>query len=68
MCCGLSAFIRSLGLFEGVADFNIVTLYAAAGGMRGEFLTESTTGGLGNKLTRDGQCDWNRQRKPAQET
>ena len=46
----LNEFIRSSGLFDGVADFDRVTLDAQTGGMRAEFVPESTTGGAGDKL------------------
>jgi len=46
----LNDFIRSGGLFDGVADFSAATLDPATGGMRAEFVPESTTGGPGEKL------------------
>ena len=46
----LNDFIRSGGLFDGVADFSAATLDLATGGMRAEFVPESTTGGPGEKL------------------
>jgi lysophospholipase L1-like esterase len=47
---GLNEFIRASGLFDGVADFDRATLDPATGGMRAEFVPESTTGGPGDKL------------------
>ena len=46
----LNDFIRSGGLFDGVADFAAATLDPATGGMRAEFVPDSTTGGPGEKL------------------
>ena len=46
----LNDFIRSGGLFDGVADFAATTLDPATGEMRAEFVPESTTGGPGEKL------------------
>ncbi len=46
----LNAFIRSGGVFDGVADFAAALLDPATGGMRAEFVPESTTGGPGEKL------------------
>jgi lysophospholipase L1-like esterase len=46
----LNGFIRSGGVFDGVADFDKVTLDPQTGGMRAEFVPESTTGGPGDKL------------------
>ena len=46
----LNAFIRSSGLFDGVADFDAATLDPATGGLRAEFVPESTTGGAGDRL------------------
>ena len=46
----LNDFIRSGGVFDGVADFDRVTLDPTTGGMRAEFVPESTTGGPGDKL------------------
>jgi len=43
-------FIRSGGLFDGVADFERATLDPATGQMKAEFVPESTTGGPGEKL------------------
>jgi lysophospholipase L1-like esterase len=46
----LNQFIRAGGLFDGVADFDAVILDPQTGGMRAEFVPESTTGGPGDKL------------------
>ena len=46
----LNAFIRGTTLFDGVADFDGATLDASSGGMREEFVPESTMGGPGDKL------------------
>jgi lysophospholipase L1-like esterase len=46
----VNTFIRSGGLFDGVIDFDAVTLDAASGGMKPMFVPESTTGGPGDKL------------------
>ena len=46
----LNDFIRSGGLFDGVADFDHATLDPATGQMKAEYVPESTTGGPGEKL------------------
>jgi len=46
----VNAFIRSSGLFDGVADFDAVTRDAATGGLRGEFQPSSSIGGPGDAL------------------
>ena len=46
----LNEFIRSAGVFDGVADFDRAVLDPDSGGMRAEFVPESTTGGPGDKL------------------
>ena len=46
----LNEFIRTSGLFDGVVDFDKATLDPATGGLRPEFVPESTTGGPGDKL------------------
>lgn len=46
----LNDFIRASGLFDGVIDFDQVTLDPASGGLKREFIPESTTGGPGDKL------------------
>jgi lysophospholipase L1-like esterase len=46
----LNEFIRTGGLFDGVADFDAATIDPKTGGMQAEFVPESTTGGPGDKL------------------
>ena len=46
----LNEFIRTGGLFDGVADFDRATLDPATGQLRPEFVPESTTGGAGDHL------------------
>ena len=46
----LNDFIRNSGLFDGVIDFDKVALDPATGGLKAEFVPESTTGGPGDKL------------------
>ncbi len=46
----LNDFIRTGGVFDGVADFDRATLDPATGEMKAEFVPESTTGGPGEKL------------------
>ena len=46
----LNQFIRNGGLFDGVAGFDVATLDPQIGGMRAEFVPESTTGGPGDKI------------------
>jgi len=46
----LNEFIRRSGLFDGVADFDKATLDPNTGGLRPEFVPDSTTGGPGDKL------------------
>jgi lysophospholipase L1-like esterase len=46
----LNIFIRNSGVFDAVVDFDAVTLDAATGGLKPEFVPESTTGGPGDKL------------------
>ena len=46
----LNEFIRTGGVFDGVADFDHATLDPATGEMKAEFVPESTTGGHGEKL------------------
>jgi len=43
-------FIRTGGLFDGVADFDAATVDPQTGGLRAEFQPNSTTGGAGDKL------------------
>jgi lysophospholipase L1-like esterase len=46
----LNEFIRTSGLFDGVIDFDKATLDEKSGGLKPEFVPESTTGGPGDKL------------------
>lgn len=46
----LNDFIRKSGFFDGVIDFDQVTFDASSGGLKPEFIPESTTGGPGDKL------------------
>ena len=46
----LNEFIRTSGTFDGVIDFDKATLDTATGGLKPEFVPESTTGGPGDKL------------------
>jgi lysophospholipase L1-like esterase len=46
----LNDFIRTSGAFDGVIDFDMVALDAPTGGLKPEFVPESTTGGGGDKL------------------
>jgi lysophospholipase L1-like esterase len=46
----LNQFIRAGGLFDGVADFDAATLDPQTGGIRTEFVPDSTTGGPGDKI------------------
>jgi lysophospholipase L1-like esterase len=46
----LNDFIRTSGLFDGVIDFDRVTFDPQSGGLKGEFIPESTTGGAGDRL------------------
>ena len=46
----LNDFIRNSGTFDAVADFDRATVDSVTGGMRAEFVPESTTGGPGDKL------------------
>ena len=46
----LNEFIRQGGLFDGIADFDAATLDPQTGGMRAEFVPESTSGGPGDKI------------------
>ena len=45
-----NAFVRAGGVFDAVVDFDKVALDPQTGGMRAEFIPESTTGGPGDKL------------------
>jgi lysophospholipase L1-like esterase len=46
----LNSFIRNSGLFDGVVDFDAATLDPKTGGLRAEFVPDSTSGGPGDKL------------------
>jgi lysophospholipase L1-like esterase len=46
----LNEFIRHSGVFDGIADFDQATLDPQTGGLRAEFIPDSTTGGPGDKL------------------
>lgn len=46
----LNDLIRSGGLFDGVIDFDKVTVDPQTGSLKAEFVPESTTGGPGDKL------------------
>jgi lysophospholipase L1-like esterase len=46
----LNSFIRSSGLFDAVIDFDSVAIDARSGGLKSEFVPESTTGGAGDGL------------------
>jgi lysophospholipase L1-like esterase len=46
----LNDFIRGSGTFDGVIDFDNAAIDPASGGLKGEFVPESTSGGPGDKL------------------
>ena len=46
----LNDFIRSGGVFDGVVDFDRVTIDPQTGGMKAEFVPDNTVGGPGDKL------------------
>ena len=46
----LNEFIRTSGTFDGVIDFDKATLDPQSGGLKPEFVPDSTTGGAGDKL------------------
>ena len=46
----LNDFIRTSGTFDGVVDFDEAALDPQSGGLKPEFVPESTTGGAGDKL------------------
>ena len=46
----LNQFIRGGGVFDGVADFDRATVDPQTGGLRPEFVPDSTIGGPGDKL------------------
>jgi lysophospholipase L1-like esterase len=46
----LNDFIRTSGLFDGVVDFDKATINPQTGGLRAEFVPDSTAGGPGDRL------------------
>src|SRR5581483_3781220 len=46
----LNEFIRTSGTFDAIADFDRATLDPATGGLRAEYVPDSTIGGPGDKL------------------
>jgi len=46
----LNDFIRTSGVFDGVADFDRATTDAQTGGMKAEFVPDNTIGSAGDKL------------------
>jgi lysophospholipase L1-like esterase len=46
----VNRFIRTAGIFDGIADFDAATRDAATGGLRPEFQPGSTIGGAGDRL------------------
>jgi lysophospholipase L1-like esterase len=46
----LNEFIRTSGVFDAVADFDRATVDPKTGGLRAEFVPDSTTGGAGDRL------------------
>jgi lysophospholipase L1-like esterase len=46
----VNAFIRTGGLFDAVADFDAATVDSKTGGLREEFVPNSTIGGPGDRL------------------
>ncbi|MFS2012720.1 GDSL-type esterase/lipase family protein [Azospirillum sp. CT11-132] len=46
----LNDFIRTAGLFDAVIDFDAIATDPRSGGLKAEFVPESTTGGPGDKL------------------
>ncbi|HET7885962.1 MAG TPA: GDSL-type esterase/lipase family protein [Bradyrhizobium sp.] len=46
----LNDFVRTSGTFDAVIDFDKATLDPQSGGLKAEFIPESTTGGTGDKL------------------
>lgn len=46
----LNAFIRGNSLFDGTVDFDAATLDPQTGGLKAEYVPDSTTGGPGDKL------------------
>src|ERR1051326_6720450 len=46
----LNDFIRNSGVFDGAADFDQATLDPQTGGLKREFVPDSTTGGQGDHI------------------
>jgi lysophospholipase L1-like esterase len=46
----INQFIRTSGIYDGIVDFEAVTLDVATGNMRAEFLPSSTAGGPGDMI------------------
>ena len=46
----MNNFIRTGGLFDAVADFDAATVDPKTGGLREEFVPNSTIGGAGDRL------------------
>ena len=46
----LNDFIRTSGVFDGVADFDRATTDTQTGGLKAEFIPDNTVGGVGDKL------------------
>jgi len=46
----LNTFIRTSGTFDGVVDFDAISLDSETGSLKAELIPESTTGGPGDKL------------------
>ncbi|HWD98545.1 MAG TPA: hypothetical protein VG345_05900, partial [Bryobacteraceae bacterium] len=46
----VNEFIRTGGVFDGVADFDRATLDSATGALRPEFQPSSSIGGAGDRL------------------
>jgi lysophospholipase L1-like esterase len=46
----INAFLRTSPIFDGVADFDKATIDPATGGLRAEFVPNSSTGGPGDHL------------------
>jgi lysophospholipase L1-like esterase len=45
-----NSFIRTAGIFDGVIDFDVITLDPKTGELKAEYQPNSTTGGPGDKL------------------
>ena len=46
----LNDFIRTSGVFDGIADFDRATTDTQTGGLKAEFIPDNTVGGVGDKL------------------